>query len=68
MAILAATLDLSTAATYQWNSGTTWRSERCGQGYRRVHESEEPVLDTEFFEDTILYASYFGYDTDGPTF
>ena len=41
MAILTATLDLSNAATYQWNSGPAWRSERCGQGYWE-HTSGSP--------------------------
>lgn len=41
MAILTATLDLSNAATYQYDSGNSWRSGRCGQGYW-AHSSGSP--------------------------
>lgn len=44
-------------------------ADRYFGGYTLVHDSGELVSsNTEFFEDTTLYAKYSGYDTEGPTF
>lgn len=38
-------------------------------GYTLAHDSGALISsNTQFFKDTILYAHYSGYDTDGPTF